>query len=129
MRLLVTYHAFLCTTGQKAKDEGSGNTDLLYAYDATNNIWTQKASMPIATGHISSSTIPYQNCGLLIIGGARNCYCKTSDIYYYSIGSNTWKFIGNLPEAINTPVCSILGDWLYCQSGNFSPFSWRRKIG
>ena len=93
------------------------------------NTWTQKANMTIATGHTSSSTIPFKNCGLFIMGGAVNGNKRTSEIYYYSIGSNNWTLVGNLKDALNTPVCSIYGDWVYCQSGHvWGPFSWRKKI-
>jgi hypothetical protein len=103
--------------GQNGPREADGNYDLLYEYDSAANTWTQRANIPLPTGHTSSSTIPYKNCGFFIMGGSNNCKCKTSAIYYYEISSNTWTRIGDIPEKMNTPVCSFLGDWLYCITG------------
>lgn len=116
--------------GQNSTDEGWGNSNLLYEYTARTNTWKQKMNMTHAVGHISASTLSYNNSGILIMGGARNGYISTSNIYYYSIACNNWTYIGDLPTSLNTPVCSILNDWLYCQSGvAFNKFSWKVKIG
>jgi Kelch motif len=100
--------------GQHGSQEFVGNYDLAYEFNFVTNAWTQIANIPLPTGHTSSSTIPYKTCGFFIMGGSNNCDCRTSAIYYYDIGTNTWTRIGDLPKAGNTPVCSILGDWLYC---------------
>jgi hypothetical protein len=48
---------------------------------------------------------------------------------FFDIDEDKWTNIGELPDAINTPVCDINGEWLYCQSGHISGnFSVRRKI-
>ena len=118
------------TTGQKALQEAFGNYNLVYAYNASSDTWTQRANMVQATGHIGSSTIPYKNCGLFVLGGAINTGGKTNAVFYCSIGFNNWTNIGYMNNQVNTPVCSLLGDWLYCQSGvAFGPLSYRRKIG
>jgi Kelch motif len=100
--------------GQDGGREGIGNYNLLYEYNAVTNTWIQRANLTVGTGHISSSTVRYKNCGFFIVGGANNCQCKVSAIYYYDIGSNSWTFIGDLPDIVTTQVCDILEDWLYC---------------
>jgi N-acetylneuraminic acid mutarotase len=116
--------------GQNSTNEQYGNYNFMYEYDANTDIWTRKADMPKATGHISASTLAYKDCGLIILGGANNCWCRTSAIYYYSIEANNWTKIGDLPVALNTPVCSILNDWVYCQSGvAWGNFSWKAQLG
>jgi hypothetical protein len=116
--------------GQEGRNEHYGNCNLLYEYNAATDTWIQRANMTVATGHISASTVPYKNCGFFIMGGAIICNCKTSAIYYYDIRANNWTLIGNLPMVVNTPVCSLLDDWIYCQSGvAFSKNAWRRKVG
>jgi hypothetical protein len=109
--------------GQNASNEQYGNYNMLYEYIANTDTWTRKADMPQATGHISASTLAYNDCGVIILGGANNCWCHTS------IGSNNWTKIGDLPVALNTPVCSIVNDWLYCQSGvAWGNFSWKAQL-
>jgi hypothetical protein len=129
----VSYHGIerhFVLGGQDGPNEAYGNYNLLFEYNAVTDIWTQRANMSVPAGHVSSSTVAYKDCGFFIMGGANNCKCKTSAIYYYDIGSNNWTLIGNLPQAVNTPVCGVLDDWIYCQSGvAFSKNSWRRKIG
>ena len=44
---------------------------------------------------------------------------RCSDVSYYDIASDSWSKIGDLPNAINTPVCDvdIEGGWYYCFTG------------
>jgi Kelch motif len=115
--------------GQVGGQEWHGNIDSHYEYDSSNNVWIQRRSMPFPRGHISSSTFPYRNCGFLVAGGARNGQASTSDISYYSIYTDEWTNIGEIPEAVNSPVCGISQDYLYCQSGKLDqPYSWRRPL-
>jgi Kelch motif len=117
--------------GQIGVKEFNDNLDYLYEYNPNENKWTPQKSMPYPRSHFMSSTIPYKTCGFIIVGGAVQLGGKTRDISYYSIASNNWTKIGDLPSARNTPVCGIAGEYLYCQGGigdSFSTFSWRRKI-
>jgi N-acetylneuraminic acid mutarotase len=100
--------------GQNGPREADGNYGFVYEFDAITDTWTPRANITIPTGHISASTVPYKNCGFFIMGGANNCRCKTSAIHYYDITTNTWHKIGDLPQAINSPVCDILNNTVYC---------------
>jgi hypothetical protein len=122
--------------GQIQQKESDGNQRDNYEWDGTNKVWIKRADMKLARGHASSSTVGY-GCGYLMIGGAINTGSKTSDISYYAIDTNTWMKIGDLPKAINTPICDIvhlgtngnIDDWLYCQTGAVSgEFSYKRRL-
>jgi Kelch motif len=117
--------------GQLHEDEAYGNQKELYEYDGVQ--WIRRADMPYGRGHTSSSTFPVGSCGFITAGGAINGKMKTSDIHYYSIVTDTWTKIGNLPAKINTPICDLVdledGKYIYCQTGFIRPrFSFRRKI-
>ena len=116
--------------GQRGGNEPTGNIDSVYEYIPINNTWMERQKMLFPRGHFSSSVVPYKHCGFFIAGGAVSTNAtKTPDITYYSIDTNNWTTIGTLPLAINTPVCTISGEYYYCQTGFVaSPFSWRRKI-
>jgi hypothetical protein len=114
--------------GQDGHGEYDGNYADLYEFLPSSNKWEARQSMPFARGHTSSSTVAI-GCGFLIAGGAKNGGGKTSDVTFFDIDEDKWTKIGQLPDAINTPVCDITGDWLYCQSGHIDGnFSVRRKI-
>jgi N-acetylneuraminic acid mutarotase len=112
--------------GQNGPKEADGNYNLVYEYNALADTWTQRANITVATGHISSSTVAYKNCGFFILGGANNNKYKTSAVYYYDIGSDNWTLVGNTSQPGNTPVCGILNDWIYCIHRRGW---WRRQIG
>jgi hypothetical protein len=122
-------HFFL--GGQKGQTESGGNFDKNFEYIVANDSWIERKNMPFARGHFSSSVSTYRHCGFFIAAGAVNGgnYEKTSDISYYSLANDEWTHIGNLPYALNSPVCVISGEYYYCQSGWVnSDFSLRRKI-
>jgi len=102
--------------GQSGEHEKDMNTDKLYEWDPSNDSWIERAPMSMTRGHATASTLAI-GCGFITAGGTTNEEGKTSDISYYDIPSDTWHYIGNLPKAINTPVCGINGGYLYCQSG------------
>jgi len=150
--------------GQVEEKEGSSENKDLYEFVYNPNgadQWVKRADMPVTQDHASSSTKAY-GCGFIIAGGTQNgggkvryyavlhtntvdeflilhqsFFKQTKDISYYDPldGPNgKWTKIGDLPSAINTPVCDfsldINGeDWMYCETGNpYVGFSKRRKI-
>jgi N-acetylneuraminic acid mutarotase len=105
--------------GQVGADEPNGNRAENYEWDAQGEKWIQRRSMPIPRGHAAASTRAI-GCGFFIAGGTTNgngSLNKTSDLSYYDTPSDTWTKIGDLPAAINTPVCDIKNDAVYCESG------------
>jgi hypothetical protein len=119
--------------GQLQQDEYNRNQADHFEWDSTNKQWIRRASLPVARGHATASTVPY-GCGYMVAGGAINGGIQTSDISYYSIDTDTWTSIGNLVHELNSPVCDIVhlgqnNDWLYCQTGPICcDFSWRIRI-
>jgi len=116
--------------GQVGVNEFTGNVDKNYEYDVLNDEWIEKADMPFTRGHAASSTRAI-GCGFIMAGGSTNENGLTSDVSFYSTETDDWRSIGDLPEAINTPVCDVNFDtmYLYCESGfPGRSFSFRRKI-
>jgi hypothetical protein len=107
--------------GQSGELERWENHDELYELNMSNFTWTPRKFMPFARGHISESTLNWKSCGIIVIAGAVNeSYIptfRTNDIAYYDIAKNTWTSIGNYTDAVATPICTIHGGYLYCQSG------------
>ena len=119
-------HFFL--GGQTSNNECCGNHKENYEFDAENEKWIKRADMLVTRGHASSSTRPI-SCGFIIAAGTTNESGKTSDVSYYNIATDTWTSIGNIPNAINTPICDLRGGYMYCESGYVNgPFSYRRQI-
>ena len=114
--------------GQSGENEKDQNTNKLYELDALHEVWIERSPMLVTRGHASSSTRA-TGCGFITAGGTSNEYGKISDIGYYDIPTNTWRSIGNLPRAINTPICDIQRGYLYCESGLLTgKFSFRIQI-
>jgi hypothetical protein len=120
-------HFFL--GGQKGENEWTGNVKDNYEWDSEGEKWIKHTDMIISRGHAASSTQAI-GCGYIIAGGSSNENGgHTSDISYYDIPTNTWTKIGDLPEALNTPVCVIRDSILHCESGHpWSKFSYNREI-
>jgi hypothetical protein len=120
-------HFFL--GGQEGEDEWTGNVDDNYEWDSSNEKWIKHTDMTITRGHAASSTRAI-GCGFIIAGGSSNKERgHTDDISYYDIPTKTWTKIGELPDALNTPVCNIHDGYLYCETGKpYSKFSHKRKI-
>ena len=68
--------------------------------------------------------------GYITAGGSSNSEGgHFADISYYDIPSDTWTKIGDLPEALNTPVCDMYDGWLYCETGHpRARFSYKIQI-
>jgi len=117
--------------GQVGENEKSGNVADNYEYDVKNDKWIKLKNMPMTRGHAASSTRA-MGCGFIIAGGSTNSNggAKTQDVSFYDIETDSWKKIGDLPTAINTPVCDISPNgYMYCESGWANGiFSTRRKI-
>ena len=122
----------ICVGGQVGENEQTGNIADNYEYDVQNNVWIKLKDMPFTRGHASSSTRA-MGWGYWIAAGSTNNESrkqKTKDISFYDITTDTWTKIGDLPKAINTPVCDISPDmYMYCQGGYTNNiFSFRRKM-
>ncbi len=112
--------------GQEGENEGSGNNKDNYEWLSGSQSWAKRADMPFTRGHASSSTVGY-GCGFLIVAGSTNEMGKTGDISYYDITTDSWTYIGDLGDDLNTPVCDVAylddGDWLTC----VTPYSLSQK--
>jgi hypothetical protein len=125
-------HFFL--GGQSGEYENTGNLKDNYEYVVSTDTWIQHPDMLFTRGHAASSTRAYGS-GFIIAAGTTNEDGKTSDISYYDIPSQSWTSIGNLPFALNTPVCDISPvnaagvQYYHCESGwATGRFSYFREI-
>jgi hypothetical protein len=114
--------------GQLAENEGNGNIDTNYEWDAVRDVWTPRKKMLIPRGHASSSTLAI-SCGFIMVAGTTNGSGPTKEIHYYDIPSDTWTKIGESWFGVNTPVCGIGGGFLWCETGwSDARFSSRIRI-
>jgi hypothetical protein len=81
----------------------------------TTHTWTRCKSMLFARGHIIESSIPWNNCGFMIVSGSINngptvggfTRTRTKDVSYCESGSDAWTSIGEITSTIPTPLCVI----------------------
>ena len=93
--------------GQMGENEKQGNVADIFEFVASNETWIRRTSMPYGRGHTTVSTRAY-GCGFLMAGGSinspiENKMNRTSDIIFYSIPSDSWTSIGDLPVKGATP--------------------------
>jgi N-acetylneuraminic acid mutarotase len=118
--------------GMEGYNEVSGNKNLLYEYNASDDTWIQRASMLTSASHIQASVVRYNNCGFIVVGGKTNGNNIINDVNYYDIGTNTWTKIGTTPVPVSTSVCGMFGNSMYCQGGCFTSacnYNWRITLG
>jgi hypothetical protein len=115
------------TGGQMGENEPDGNQAAHFEYDAINDQWFERHFMTIPRSHAASSTRAI-GCGFIMVAGCTNGGVKIADISYYDIPTDTWTSIGNLSDAINTPVCDIGSGVLYCDTG-WDSGRFSKKIG
>lgn len=115
--------------GQDGDDETAGNIALNFEFIEQTGSWQQKGNLTTTRSHTYTSTIPI-SCGFLIAGGSSNEEGMTSDVSYYDANLDFWTSIGDLPHNINSPLCEVYDDYLYCLTGwaGSNYLSFRRAI-
>lgn len=117
--------------GQVGENECCSNFASNFEFIASTESWVERASMPIARGHTTSSTRAI-GCGFITAGGSidsgTTMKARTDDISYYDIPSNTWTMgIGTIPKATATPIVDIHSNgYMYFVTG--LPNQSRRRI-
>jgi hypothetical protein len=103
-------HYFL--GGQIGENEIFGNLADVFEFNAVEERWIRRASMPFGRSHSTASTRPI-GCGFIVAGGAINAVSipgkkvQTSDISYYDIPTDTWTSIGSIGLPMVTPLVAI----------------------
>lgn len=110
--------------GQLGEDRWLGQRDSLFEWNAANETWTKRASLPFARSHTQSATNPV-GCGFIITAGIAAWNSYLDDVHYYDIPTDTWTKIGSIPFQVNVPVCAVRDDYLYCATAGLSN---RRKF-
>lgn len=116
--------------GQFSTNEETGNQARIDEWLADERRWSTKppAPLPFAMGHISASVLPYK-CGMIIIGGIANERELIDAVLFWEPHQNKWYVIGKYPYKVNTPVCGIIGNKIYCATGGDLYFQERMYIG
>jgi hypothetical protein len=107
--------------GQFSESELTDNRAQVYELNMFDFSWSERKFMPFARGHISESTLTWKNCGIIVVAGAVNLTFnpnyRTDDISFYDLSTDSWTSIGKFTDAVASPICTIHGGYLYCQSG------------
>jgi Malectin domain len=116
--------------GQYRESECCGNYAFNYEYDVMNDKWIRRADMPYPRAHASSSTVPF-GCGFIAVAGNTNGGLIISNVTYYSIATDSWTEMGNVPYELNTPICDINRNTnvMYCETGRlWTSRSYKRQL-
>lgn len=104
--------------GGRSLEQGA-MTSKHFEYVASSNTWIQRQPLPSPGILVAASSRPFA-CGYITIGGQSTGGTKHSDVSYYSIATNEWNKIGDLPAVVSSPVCDIGRDTntIYCKTGD-----------
>ena len=96
--------------------DGAGNlTTSLYRYDPLSNTYATLAPYTTAT---SAHAAVYMNGKIYRIGGCSgNCAPGTNTVEVYTIASNTWGSVANLPAGAAWLMASAHGGYIYAAGG------------
>lgn len=91
----------------------AGWTNTVYAYDPTNNLWSQKASYPL---NVESLCLRAVNGKLYGVGGYSNkvCFNKT---YEYDPAGDTWTAKSDMPIGLEDMASAVVSNKIYIVGG------------
>ncbi|THF85556.1 hypothetical protein E7T09_16525 [Deinococcus sp. KSM4-11] len=112
--------------GQHLGDEAHGDLTDVHAYDPATNTWRAVAPLPLPLGHITSSTVAWQQ-RVVVAGGVT--LAKTSGaiegaesdtMLSYDPVTNRWSTRTALPAVRQSPVADVIADRLVVTTGSNS---------
>lgn len=87
-----------------------------WKYDATNDVWTQVASMPDSTER--SSAVAFTAAGKGYVGTGYDGFSYLSDFYQYDPATDTWTKKGSFPGGARYEAVAFgIGDYGYLGTG------------
>ena len=90
-----------------------------YNYDHSNDIWTQKAAVPV--GRYNSGICHFVSNGsdyIMIIGGKDNNGNGTSDVCIYDVVNDSWTTKNNFPVSLTSPIVQSYNGEIYVADGD-----------
>ena len=105
--------------GQHAHDAGLTTQDDVHAYDPVADVWRQRADLPRAIGHISSSAFAMDG-RIVVLGGEVAHNSVIADTYAYDPVTNGWTALTPLPSPRRSGVADAIDGVLYYTTGQSS---------
>ncbi len=102
--------------GQHRNGEADANQNTVSVYDPATNSWTSAAPLPLARGHIGSSTF-VRNGRILVIGGAANGPSARAEVSEYNPQLNAWRPLTPIPEGRAAAVAGWVNNLLVVSTG------------
>lgn len=102
--------------GQREHDEKKGNQHSNQEYIPDDDIWVERARLPIEMGHAMASTNAYLD-GFVMVGGSTKGLRLLDHVLYYHIPSDSWHFMTDYPRVAKSLVCGIHVNQLVCAVG------------
>ena len=107
---------YVCT-GLNATSAGNTMLNDLWEYNPTNNVWTQKTSLP-STGRYASFGFSFNNKGYLL-GGEKSGNVMTNEFWEYNPTSDSWTSLTNyIGGAKNYLSGFVINNSVYAGFGN-----------
>jgi N-acetylneuraminic acid mutarotase len=96
-----------CIGGLWGIDEKSTELGDVYRFDTVTKTWSTKASMPVPTSHLTSSTFQYQG-RIWVLGGETKFGVHSKNVFVYDPKANVWTRGTSLPaprfSAVAAPI-------------------------
>jgi len=105
--------------GQHGRNETTGNSREVDAFDTQTKVWSRVADLPAARGHITSSVVGASG-RVLVAGGTSNGGSASAEVSEFDPVSGVWLKLPSLPAARKTPVAASIGDALIVTTGYHS---------
>jgi len=102
--------------GQRAHDAQLITQNDVHAYDPVTNSWTQRADLPRAIGHISSSTFAMDG-RIVVLGGEIAHNSVIADASAYNPDANAWTALTPLPAPRRSGVADVIAGVIYYSTG------------
>lgn len=109
--------------GQSLGNEAYGNVTNVDRYDPSTDRWTAVAPLPMPLGHITASTVAWQQ-RLVTVGGVttartggQNEGAESGAVLSYDPAANRWSARSALPAVRQSPVADVIADQLIVTTG------------
>jgi N-acetylneuraminic acid mutarotase len=107
--------------GQRGHDEGTEAQSAVEVYDPAGDAWRAVAPLPLARGHIASSTFDVDG-RIMVMGGSVDdgacCGAATAEVSLYDPEADLWVRLTPLPVPRKSPVAGLAGGRIVVATGN-----------
>jgi N-acetylneuraminic acid mutarotase len=103
--------------GQHREASQAQNLNDVHRYDPRTDRWTAVARLPIAMSHSFASTFAHEG-RIYVVGGEVAHNVATGVAYAYDPSRDTWKKLGDLPQARRAAQAGVINGKLYVAGGS-----------